>query len=129
MRALSVLVALIGVALLATSVADAHRFKYRTTAKLISGGPTGAKGKLGCTTKVCPTRCKAGRKVSLFRDNETGGPDQKFGTAKTNSKGEFTVNAPLIAGQYYVVASVLVFIQNVNHRHSCSAAMSVQMRL
>lgn len=128
MRALSVLVALIGVALLAAGVADAHKIKYVTKAKLTSGGPTGASGRVSCTTKGCPKACKAKRKVTLFRDNETGGPDQKFGITMTRSTGDFRVDASLLAGDYYVVVASRQIVANAVHTHLCRAATSVSMR-
>jgi hypothetical protein len=129
MRALTVFFAVIGLAVLVTTTdANAHRIKYGTTAKLTSGGPTGAKGRISCTRKGCPPKCKAGRSVKLMRDSEApGGKDQLFGTTKTKADGTFTVKSPLIAGNYYVLVAQYVILLNDAHRHWCATTTSLKV--
>lgn len=76
----------------------------KTTAKLTSVEPDGAKGKVSSKK----AKCKRGRKVKLFYDvsksgiNDPSAKDPKIGTDKTNKRGKFEIEQPLSAGTYYV---------------------------
>lgn len=76
----------------------------KTTVKLKSVEPDGAKGKV----RSKKAKCKRGRKVKLFYDlSKSGGRattarDPKIGTDKTNRRGKFEIEQPLSAGAYYV---------------------------
>ncbi|MGB6425458.1 MAG: hypothetical protein WBF18_09295 [Solirubrobacterales bacterium] len=76
----------------------------KTTAKLESVKPEGAKGKVSSKK----SKCVRGRKVTLFFDLSKSGvtdpnaKDPKIGTDKTNKKGKFEIEQPLSAGTYYV---------------------------
>lgn len=100
------LVALVaaGLALLASTAGAQTTKTFKTKVVLTKGGPTGASGKVSCTTAGCPKACRKHRKVKLFRVED--GPDRSFGSAWTDASGAFTVNAQLIQGFYY--AEVLV---------------------
>ncbi len=126
MRALSFVIALIGVALLAAGTADAHKFKYTTKVKLISGGPAGAKEKVNCTSKRCPTRCVKHRKVTLLKDEP--GKDKVFGVGYTTGTGAFTINAPLIQGEYYATVASTLLLNTQAHNHSCGPAVSLRVQ-
>ncbi|MBK5116437.1 MAG: hypothetical protein JJE23_05905 [Thermoleophilia bacterium] len=78
----------------AAEIAVAKQFK--TSVKLTSVAPEGAKGKV---TSSNP-KCERGRKVTLFFEGPSD--DMKIGTDKTNKKGKFSVEESLFAGSYYV---------------------------
>jgi hypothetical protein len=120
--ALSVVLVVAGFMLLA-GTAGAHTTKtFKTKVVLTKGGPTGASGKVSCTTRGCPRTCRAHRKVRLFRVQ--AGPDRSFGSTRTDLAGAFRINAPLIAGNYYATAAP----KTLGGGDSCAAGVSIRYR-
>jgi hypothetical protein len=86
---------------LVPATAAAHRFNASTTATIDTVEPTGAAGTVSSSRAVC----RRNRRVELFRVDELGGQDQSFGTDQTDRRGRWRVNAPLLAGEYYVTVA------------------------
>jgi hypothetical protein len=116
------LVALVaaGLALLASTAGAQTTKTFKTKVVLTKGGPTGASGKVSCTTAGCPKACRKHRKVKLFRVQ--AGPDRSFGSTKTDLAGAFRINAPLIAGNYYATAAP----KTLGGGDSCAAGVSIR---
>lgn len=109
-----------GLTLLA-GTAGAHATKaFKTRVVLTKGGPTGASGKVSCTTAGCPRTCRSHRKVKLFRVQ--AGPDRSFGSARTDLAGSFRINAPLVQGNYYATATP----KTLGGGDSCGAGVSIR---
>jgi len=106
-------------------VASAHKFNAKTTAKITSGGPDGAEGKVGSKRAVC----KPSRKVKLFRLKS--GRDDLIGWAFTNDEGRWELASQLVAGKYYVVVTRAVRSVKGSgaHEHICGRATSGKVRL
>jgi hypothetical protein len=103
--------------------ASAHRLSSKTTARLTSGGPTGAEGKVSSPRAAC----RRNRLVELFRENELDEDDpQSYGTDRTNRRGAFNVDAALLAGEYFVRVKRSRFGGEDNH--ICRAATSLRVR-
>jgi hypothetical protein len=110
---------------LVASSAIAHTKAFKTSAKITSGGPTGAKGKIGCPNG-CPAKCKAGRTVTLFLKNGANGIP--VGSDKTDAKGRWEIDAALTEGDYHVRVKGKV-IRGHGHKHSCKAGRSPKVHL
>jgi hypothetical protein len=103
-------------------VASAHKFNAKTTAKITSGGPDGAEGKVGSKRAVC----KPGRKVKLFRLKS--GRDDLIGWSFTNDEGRWELASQLVAGKYYAVVTRRREGSGA-HEHICGRATSGKVRL
>lgn len=70
-------------------------------------------------------RCKAGRTVKLFREDDSGEEDKLAGTARTNSAGNWTMDGSFLAGVYFARVLPAVF-----HLHGmaihCAADVSLR---
>lgn len=116
--------------LLVAAGAGAHRFNAPTTAEIVSGGPTGASGTVSSPRAVC----ERNRLVELFRVDELGGPAQSYGTDHTDASGNWTVEASLFAGDYYVTvkksrAASAAKKKKKRHKHRCKGTRSPGKRL
>lgn len=120
-RSLLAVALVIGV-LAAAETAGAHKINYKTKVSITGGGPTGATGRLSCTTRGCPTPCRSNRTITLFLGKE--GPDQLMGTGRTKADGSWAISAQLTAGDYYVVAAGKKLPAAPTHRHICAFAVS-----
>jgi hypothetical protein len=123
-------VAVLACALLALlpAAAGGHRFNAKTTAEVVSGGPDGAEG----TVSSPKAACKRNRLVELFRVDELGGEDQSYGTDRTDRNGNWSVEASLFAGEYYVTVTksrAASASQPGQHRHRCKKGKSKKKRL
>ena len=113
--------------------AGAHRFNAATTAGITSGGPDGAEG----TVSSRQPACERNRLVELFRVDDIGaGQDQSFGTDRTDRSGNWSIDASLFAGDYYVTVAKSTKAgvakkkkKKKKHKHGCRSAESVRMRL
>ncbi|MGH2808559.1 MAG: hypothetical protein ACRDKT_14930 [Actinomycetota bacterium] len=100
----------------------AHPFAARTQAKIHDGGPDGANGNVTSRNDSCV----ANRTVRLFRVQD--GPDQLFGRDRTSMRGLWDIEAPLVAGEYYVIV-MRRHIETRAHDHDCLRARSLRVRL
>lgn len=102
-------------------VAGAHETGFPTQAKLHSGGPTGAEGDVSSRNPSC----LGNRLVSLWRVQD--GPDQNFGTDRTDRMGDFRIDASLIKGDYYAKVRPKMLVNSDLHRHICRRAVSLRV--
>lgn len=109
--------------------AGAHRFNAATTAAIASGGPGGAEG----TVSSSKPACRRNRLVELFRVDDLGaGEDQSFGTDRTDRAGNWSIAAPLFAGEYYVTvarSNKAGAAKKKKHKHRCKSTRSPRRRL
>lgn len=54
-------------------------------------------------------RCKAGRTVKLYREDDSGGEDDVVGRAKTTKTGAWVMDGSFIAGVFYARVLPAVF--------------------
>jgi hypothetical protein len=54
-------------------------------------------------------RCKAGRTVKLYREDDSGGEDSVVGSAKTTKTGAWAMDGSFIAGVFYARVLPAVF--------------------
>jgi hypothetical protein len=131
MARLAIIATIIACALaaLAATGAGAHRFNARTTAEIVSGGPTGANG----TVSSPKAACERNRLVELFRVDELGGAAQSYGTDRTDDSGNWSIEAGLVAGEYYVTVKKSRAASSAKkkkkHSHRCKRARSKRKQL
>jgi hypothetical protein len=89
-------------------IAPAATAAVKSTVTIISGEGTEFTGKVTSPKQ----RCRAGRTVKLFREDDSGDGDTLAGTAKTNKTGHWTVDGEFLAGVYF--ARVLPALFHVN---------------
>jgi hypothetical protein len=89
---------------LVPGAATASSFGSQVT--IDQGGPKGAEGHVSSKQK----RCRRGRVVNLFVEDEATGDLVKVGTARTNAAGEWEIEVDLFAGNY--VAKVTLKVVN-----------------
>lgn len=107
--------------LVLAAAAAAHVVKYPTNGVDIqfNAGSTTFSGKVSANK----ASCRANRKVEVLSD--APGVDTVVGSARTNSAGEWTVNAVnLAASEYYADADRKTLKLTVDHRHVCTAVRS-----
>jgi hypothetical protein len=72
-------------------------------------------------------RCKAGRTIRLFREDDSGEEDKLAGTARTGKTGVWMMDGDFLAGVYFARVLPAVF-----HLHGmaihCAADVSVRQR-
>jgi hypothetical protein len=95
----------------------------KTTVSITSGEGTGFKGKVGSAKK----RCRAGRRVTLYKKAEPGdGEDSVVGADRTNASGAWSIDGSFLTAVYYArVAAVLVHANGSTLR--CSYAWTMPM--
>lgn len=82
--------------------------KVKSTVTISSGEGAKFTGKVSSAKK----KCRAGRTVKLFREEDSGNGDELVGTAKTNKAGTWTMDGSFFAGIYF--ARVLATIVHIN---------------
>lgn len=88
------------------------------------GGPKGASGHVSSKQK----RCRRGRVVNLFVEDEATGKLVKVGTARTNADGEWEIEVDLFAGNYVAKVTVKV-IQIHGMSYTCRGDRSPRKHL
>jgi hypothetical protein len=72
-------------------------------------------------------RCKAGRTVKLYREDDSGDEDSVVGSARTSKTGAWAMNGSFIAGIFYARVLPAVF-----HQHGmtlrCAGDFSIHQR-
>jgi hypothetical protein len=117
MAGLGALAALLALA----GTATAHVVKYKTGGVNIEyhTGSTTFSGKVSAGKHAC----QANRRVEVLSD--APGVDVVVGSARTNSTGEWAVNAANPApSEYYADADRKTLKLTVDHRHVCTAVRS-----
>jgi hypothetical protein len=72
-------------------------------------------------------RCRAGRTVKLFREDDSGDETKLAGTAKTSKAGLWTMDGSFLAGVYF--ARVLPALFHVNGMPlRCAGDLSIHQR-
>jgi hypothetical protein len=102
--------------------AGAHEFNARGRAKIHDGGPSGANGSVTSSISVC----EKNRLVRLYMEQD--GPDEMFGSDRTDAQGMWDVDADLFAGSYYVRV-VRKHLTRDGHDHDCLPLKSISVRL
>jgi hypothetical protein len=69
----------------------------KSTVIIKSGEGTEFTGKV----KTAQKKCRAGRKVKLFRESDAGGKDELVGTSKTDTSGAWELKGSFLAGMYH----------------------------
>jgi hypothetical protein len=70
-------------------------------------------------------KCRAGRTVKLFREDDSGGGDDLVGTARTNKSGAWAMEGSFIAGVFYArVLPALIHINGMTYR--CAGDVSLR---
>lgn len=80
----------------------------KSTVTIVSGEGTEFTGKVTSPKQ----RCRSGRTVKLYREDDSSGEDKLEGTAKTNKAGSWAMEGSFLAGVYF--ARVLPAIFHVN---------------
>ena len=91
-----------------------------STVTIVSGEGTEFTGKVTSPKN----RCRSGRTVKLFREDESGYAASLEGTAKTNSAGLWTMDGSFLAGVYYARVLAATF-QVHGMRLHCAGDVSV----
>ena len=108
-------------ALVLAATAAAHVVKYPTNGVDIqyNAGSTTFSGKVSANKSAC----RSNRKVEVLSD--APGVDTVVGSVRTNSAGEWTMNAVnLTPSEYYADADRKTLKLTVDHRHVCTAVRS-----
>ena len=103
------------------AAASAHVVKYKTDGVDIQydAGSTTFSGEVSAGKAAC----RSNRKVDVLSD--APGVDVVVGSTRTNSAGEWTVNAGgLASSEYYADADRKTLKLTVDHRHVCTAVRS-----
>jgi hypothetical protein len=106
---------------LMAGAATAHVVKYKTDGVNIEydAGSTTFSGKVSAGKHAC----QANRRVEVLSD--APGVDAVVGSTRTNSAGDWTVNAVnLSSSEYYADAGRKTLKLTVDHRHVCTAVRS-----
>jgi hypothetical protein len=80
----------------------------KSTVTISSGEGTEFTGKVASPTQ----RCRVGRTVKLFREDESGGGSVLQGTAKTSGSGSWTMEGSFLAGVFYARVLPAIFHQH-----------------
>ena len=95
----------------------------KSTVTIISGEGTEFTGKVTSPKQ----RCRAGRTVKLFREDDSGDESRLAGTARTNKAGLWTMDGSFLAGIYYArVLPLLIHINGMAYR--CAGDFSIRQR-
>lgn len=97
--------------------------KVKSTVTITSGEGAEFTGKVSSAKK----KCRAGRTVKLFREEDSGDGDELVGTAKTNKAGTWTMDGNFFAGVYFArVLATIVYINGMAYR--CAGDLSIRQR-
>lgn len=97
--------------------------KVKSTVTITTGEGAKFTGKVGSAKK----RCRVGRTVKLFRQEDSGTGDDLVGTAKTNKSGNWTMDGSFFAGVFYArVLATIVHINGMAYR--CAGDFSIRQR-
>jgi len=99
---------MVAVAALAAPAGAFAAIKVKSTVTITTGEGAKFTGKVSSAKK----RCRAGRTVKLFREDDSGAEDDLVGTVKTNKSGNWTMDGSFFAGVYF--ARVLATIVHIN---------------
>jgi hypothetical protein len=88
---------LAAIALIGGSATAAEITKVKSTVIIKSGEGAEFTGKVRAAQK----KCRAGRLVKLFRESDSGGPDQLVGVARTDATGAWDIGGSFMAGRYH----------------------------
>lgn len=70
-------------------------------------------------------KCRAGRTVKLFREDDSGGGPDLVGTARTNKSGAWAMEGSFIAGVFYArVLPALIHVNGMAYR--CAGDVSLR---
>ena len=95
----------------------------KSTVTITSGEGTEFTGKVTSPKQ----RCRAGRTVKLFREDDSGDESRLAGTARTNKAGLWTMDGSFLAGIYYArVLPLLIHINGMAYR--CAGDFSIRQR-
>lgn len=99
---------LVALALMALAASPAGA-AVKSTVTIASGKGTEFTGKVTSPKK----RCRSGRTVKLFREDDSGGGKASLaGTARTTRAGVWTMDGSFVAGFYYARVLPMVIHQN-----------------
>jgi hypothetical protein len=114
-------IAALAALLVLAAAATAHVVKYKTDGVDIhyDAGSTTFSGEVSAGKAAC----RSNRKVEVLSD--APGVDTVVGSTRTNSAGEWTINAVGFASsEYYADADRKTLKLTVDHRHVCTAVRS-----
>jgi hypothetical protein len=114
-------IAALAALLVLAAAATAHVVKYKTDGVDIryDAGSTTFSGEVSAGKAAC----RSNRKVEVLSD--APGVDTVVGSTRTNSAGEWTINAVgLASSEYYADADRKTLKLTVDHRHVCTAVRS-----
>jgi hypothetical protein len=114
-------IAALAALLVLAAAATAHVVKYKTDGVDIQydAGSTTFSGEVSAGKAAC----RSNRKVEVLSD--APGVDTVVGSTRTNSAGEWTINAVgLASSEYYADADRKTLKLTVDHRHVCTAVRS-----
>lgn len=95
----------------------------RSKVTILSGEGTEFTGKVTSPKK----RCRSGRTVKLFREDDSGDKDSLAGTARTTRAGVWTMDGSFVAGFYYARVLPMVIHQS-GMAIRCAGDFSVRQR-
>jgi hypothetical protein len=95
--------------------------KVKSTVTILSGEGAKFTGKVSSPKK----KCRAGRTVKLFREDDSGNGDELVESAKTNKAGVWTMDGSFFAGIYFArVLPLLIHINGMAYR--CAGDISLR---
>lgn len=114
---------LAAVAAMLAPAGAAAAIKVKSTVTITSGEGAKFTGKVSSAKK----KCRSGRTVKLFREEDDGSGDELVGTAKTNKSGNWTMNGEFFAGEYFArVIATIVYIEGMAYR--CAGDITIRQR-
>ena len=94
-------------------VGAAAAIKVKSTVTILSGEGAEFTGRVSSAKK----KCRIGRTVQLFREDDSGSGDDLVGTPKTNKSGTWTMDGSFFAGVYFArVVATIVHINGMAYR-------------
>ena len=122
-RALRIPLLLLAILALMALAAPSAGAAVKSKVTILSGEGAEFTGKVTSPKK----RCRAGRTVKLFREDDSGGKDSLAGTATTTRAGVWTMDGTFVAGFYYARVLPRVIHQN-GMAIRCAGDFSVRQR-
>ena len=93
----------------------------KSTVTISSGEGTEFTGKVTSPK----AKCRAGRTVKLYREDDSGGGDDLVGTDRTNKSGAWAMEGSFIAGVFYArVLPMLIHLNGMAYR--CAGDVSLR---
>ena len=110
---------LVAAAALMLSAASASA-AIKSTVTITSGEGTEFTGKVTSPK----AKCRAGRTVKLFREDDSGDESDLVGTDRTNKTGNWTMEGSFIAGVFYArVLPMLIHLNGMTYRCAGDASL------